>query len=72
MIEAEGPCGRREILARITREGIAVDGSLQRLRVQGKVSTVRSGRTSSYAVAEPSGEPDAPPEKTAADESAEA
>ena len=75
MIEAEGPCGRREILARFSGEGVAagaVDSTLQRLRAQKKVSTVHSGRTVSYTAADPAIEPKGPTEKTTAEESAEA
>ena len=73
MIGADGPCDRSRIIGHFTREGFetgAVDGSLQRLRRLGKVSTVRSGRTSSYTAAEPTAEPDTP-EQDAADQSAE-
>ena len=75
MIETEGPCGRRRILARFTGEGIArgaVDSSLQRLRVRGKVSTVRTSRTVSYTVSQRVGEPDAPPQDAAAGQAGQA
>ena len=60
MIRAEGPCGRRDILERFAGKGIAsgaVDSSLQRLRVQRKVSSLHTGRTTTYAIAGTSGEP---------------
>ena len=68
MIEAGGPYGRREILAHFTGEGNAlgaIDGSLQRLRTQRRVKTVRTGRTTTYAATKESEQQDAAPQSTA-------
>ena len=70
MIRAEGPCGRRDVVARFAGGGVAadaVDSSLQRLRVQGRIASVRTGRTTAYAMAEGSGEPAEESTNTASD-----
>ena len=67
-IEACGLCGRREILAHFTGEGNtrgAIDSSLQRLRTQSRVKTVRTGRTTTYAATKESAQQDAAPQSTA-------